>query len=319
MKSRGYARACGAVTVLNAVATWKGSAFGIDLATEAEVELNGSGIVKGDAPGVDTRLVERCVQMVLERFAGEEGSRAGRDGCGNIGAVVRTSSDIPVASGLKSSSTAANAAVLAALDALGGLEIAGEDAQSEAEKGPDRGMEKDDWILIQAAKIGVAAAKEVGVTITGALDDALASMLGGVVVTDNREMRLLKREDISCEVMLLIPDRKLFSRDTDVSRSRAIAPAAEAAFDLAMRGDYFRAMTINGLAYCAALRLSAEPIITALESGALGASLSGTGPAYAAVIDREKMEDLQAAWGPLGGRVIRTRANNRRAYTGRGI
>ncbi len=39
--------------------------------------------------------------------------------------------------------------------------------------------------LIDAAKIGVAAARAVGVTITGALDDALASMLGKF---DLREM-----------------------------------------------------------------------------------------------------------------------------------
>ena len=319
MKGHGYARVYGAATILNAVATWKGSAFGIELATEAEVELNGSGTVRGDVPGVDTRLIERCVQMVLERFAGEGGSRAGPDGCGGTGAVVRTSSDIPVASGLKSSSTAANAAVLAAIDALGGLELIDDLAADEEEGGAGCGLSAGDRRLIQAAKIGVSAAKSVGVTITGALDDALASMLGGLVVTDNREMRLLKREELCCDVMLLIPDRKLFSRDTDISRSRAIAPAAEVAFDLAMRGDYLRAMTINGLAYCAALRLPAEPIISALECGAAGASLSGTGPAYAAVIDEGRMDDLQAAWQPLGGRVIRTRANNRRAYTGRGI
>ena len=44
-----------------------------------------------------------------------------------MAAVVRTYSEIPVAGGLKSSSTAANAAVLATLDALAGRD------------GPDRG------------------------------------------------------------------------------------------------------------------------------------------------------------------------------------
>ena len=92
-------------------------------------------------------------------------------------------------------------------------------------------------------------------TITGALDDALASMLGGVVVTDNRSMHASQaRGAVESQVMLLVPERKLFSRDTDVSRSRLIAPLADVAFDLAMRGDYGRAMTLNGLAYCAALR-----------------------------------------------------------------
>ncbi len=283
---RGYATVNGAATIINAVAAWKGSAFGIGLKTSAEVELNSSGCVRGDVPGVDTRLIERCVQLVLQRF-----------GC-TYGATVRTWSEIPVASGLKSSSTAANAAVLATLDAL-----------------------DEDMDLVEAAKIGVAASKEVGVTITGALDDALASMLGGVVVTDNREMRLLKREELvsNANVMLLVPERKLFSKDTDVKRSRLIAPLAEVAFDLAMEGDYYRAMILNGFAYCGALGLPTEPMLRALEAGALCVSLSGTGPSYAALIDEGKIDDLEAAWRDLGGRVIRTKVNNRAASKGRGV
>ena len=281
---KGYAWANGAATVLNAVATWKGAAFGINLKTRAEVELNHSGDILGDVPGVDTSLIEACVRMVQERLGY------------SYGAVVRTYSEIPVAGGLKSSSTAANATVLATLDAL-----------------------QEEMDLVEAARIGVAAAREVGVTITGALDDALASILGGVVVTDNRHMILLKREEFTHHVMLLVPERKLFSIDTSVSRSRLIAPMADVAFELTMRGDYGRAMTLNGLAYCAALALPTEPMLLALEAGAKGVSLSGTGPAYAAIIDEDKIEGLQAAWSPLGGRVIRTKANNRCASKGRGI
>lgn len=281
---RGYATVNGAATILNAVAIWKGSAFGIGLKTSAEVELNSSGCVSGDVPGVDTRLIERCVQLVLEHF-----------GC-SYGATVRTWSEIPIASGLKSSSTAANAAVLAALDAL------------------DEEMD-----LIDAAVLGVQAARETGVTITGALDDALASMLGGVVVTDNRAMRLLKREVLIFPVLLLVPKKKIFSKDTNVERSRLIAPLAELAFDLAISGDYSRAMTLNGFVYCAALGLSAEPMLKALEAGARGVSLSGTGPSYAALIDEDKIADLEAAWSDLGGRVIRTEINNRPASRGRGV
>jgi shikimate kinase len=281
---KGRAWACGAATILNAVATWKGSAFGIDLKTWAEVELNETGTVRGDVPGVDTRLIERCVEMVLAR----QGYK--------YGATVRTWSEIPVASGLKSSSTAANASILAALDAL-----------------------NEEMDGIEAAKIGVEAARDVGVTITGALDDALASMLGGVVVTDNRNMRLIKREELCTPVAILSPEKKLFSRDTSVSRSRLIAPLADLVYDLALEGDYGRAMTLNGLAYCAALGLPAEPIILALQAGARGASLSGTGPSYAAIIDHDRIGELEEAWRPLGGKVIRTLSNNRCASKGRGI
>ena len=281
---RGLACVMGAATILNAVATWKGSAFGICLKTTAEVELDGSSEVRGDIPGIDTTLVVRCVELVLAKFGLE------------CGGVVRTRSEIPVASGLKSSSTAANAAVLATLDAIG-----------------------EEMDLVEAAKIGVAAAREAGVTITGALDDALASMLGGVVVTDNRNMKLLKRELLDSEVLLLVPEKKLFSKETDISRSRLIAPLAEIAYDLAMKGDYGRAMTLNGFIYCSALGLSAEPLLLALEAGAKGASLSGTGPSYAALVDADNMDVLESRWSDLGGRVIKTKVNNNPASTGRGV
>lgn len=276
MKGRGTATALGAATVLNAVANWKGSAFGVDLKTTAEVVLDDSSKVKGDVPGIDDRLIVRSVELVLQRFDAVAGG------------VVRTESDIPLARGLKSSSAAANAAVLATLDALG-----------------------EELDPLEATRIGVAAARDVGVTITGAFDDAAASMLGGVVVTDNREMELLKREELESKVLLLVPDEKIFSRDTDVYRSRLVASIADLIFNLALEGDYPRAMTLNGIVYCSALKLSSDPIFAALDSGAMGASLSGTGPAYAALVDDENIDEVESAWFDLGGRVIRTKVNNK--------
>jgi shikimate kinase len=281
---KGRASALGAITILNAIANWKGSAVGIDLRTTAEVELDDSSEVKGDVFGMDTRLIVGCVKLVLDRFKSD------------CGAVVRTSSEIPVARGLKSSSAAANAAVLATLDALGEV-----------------------LDPLESTRIGVRAAKDAGVTITGAFDDATASMLGGVVVTDNRNMELLKREELVSEVLLLVPEERLYTKDTNVNRSRLIAPLADIVFDQAMNGEYGSAMTLNGFIYCAALGLPTEPILVALESGAWGASLSGTGPAYAALIDEDHLEILESAWKDLGGKVIRTKVNCRGAFTGRGI
>ena len=63
----------GAATILNAVATWKGSAFGICLKTTAEVELDRSSGVRGDIPGIDATLVVRCVELVLAKFGLECG------------------------------------------------------------------------------------------------------------------------------------------------------------------------------------------------------------------------------------------------------
>ncbi len=276
MTTTGYASAPGAGTIINAIATWKGSAFGIDLKTNAKVRLNDDDKITGTIKeGGNPGLIERCVELVFQRF-GYQG-----------GATVATSSEIPIASGLKSSSAAANAAVLAALDAIG------------------ESMEP-----IDAALIGVQAAKDAGVTITGAFDDAAASMLGGVVVTDNRSSTLILREELDSEVMIYVPRTQAYSSQTDVGRSRLIAPWVDIAYELCIKGEYEKAMTLNGFLYCSALGFDPGPMMMALETGIEGVSLSGTGPAYTALARGEQAGELADAWSALDGRVIRTKINN---------
>lgn len=209
-----------------------------------------------------------------------------------MGATIRTKSEVPIASGLKSSSAAANATVIATLRALG--------------------KEMD---ALDMVRIGVQAALDAGVSITGAFDDACASMLGGVVLTDNFERRLLKRDTISSGVVIYAPDKKAFSSQTDVKRSRVVAPWVEMAFDLAMRGRYEKAMTLNGFLYTHALGFSAEPMLAALELGVEGVSLSGTGPSYVALASGETADRLVKAWSAYPGRVIVTAVNDVAANT----
>jgi shikimate kinase len=282
----GHACASGAGTIINAIATWKGAAFGIDLKTFVKVELSESetgisGSIE-EMPEGDTRLIERSVEMTLERFGLE------------FGGTVSTRSEIPLAGGLKSSSAAANASVLATLRAIGEI-----------------------LPPLEIVKLGVKAAKEAGVTITGAFDDACASFFGGIVVTDNREMKLLRREELDSKVLIFAPARKAFSADTDVKRSRLIAPYVEIAYELALEGDYERAMTLNGFLYCGALGFGTEHMLRALECGVEGVSLSGTGPSYVALVRSEHVKELRSAWESCGieGRVIETSINNRDAMS----
>lgn len=287
MEHTGRAYACGAGTIINAISTWKGAAFGIDLRTEAEVTLTddnrlGFGVTCLDNKiighiegGGDTRLIERCVELTLSRFGIKQGAR------------VSTKSQVPSASGLKSSSAAANASVLATLDAIGET------------------MEP-----LEAVKLGVQAALDAGVTITGAFDDACASMLGGFVVTDNKEKNLIKRIERESEVLVLAPFEKALSSDTNVFNSRLIAPWVEMAFGEAMDGNFEKAMTLNGFLYCAALGFSTKPMMAALELGIGGVSLSGTGPAYTALGSPELLDRLEPLWQDMGGKVIRTKVNN---------
>jgi shikimate kinase len=244
------------------------------------VQLRGD-LVEGKIEGGgDTRLIDRACELTLNSL------------CIDSGAKVRTTSDIPVASGLKSSSAAANATVMATARAA-----------------------RRDIDPLEAVKIGVRAALDAGVSITGAFDDACASMFGGVVLTDNRERKLLKRERLESEVVIYVPDRKAFSAQTDVRRSRLVALGEEIAFDLAARGEYRRAMALNGFLYCSALGFSPEPALAALELGIEGVSLSGTGPSYVALASDGQAGRLEAAWAAYPGRVIRTKTVNEGAFT----
>lgn len=280
----GSAEAPAAGTVLNALATGRGAAFAIDRYVSATVELGGSdvtGSVVGE-PDADTRLVERCVELVCETY-----------GDGERGGHVETESEISMAAGLKSSSAAANATVLATLDALGGAEeVSREDA----------------------ALLGVRAARDVGVTVTGAYDDASASMLGGLTVTDNERDALLARDDPAWDVLVWTPDEQAFSADADAARCARIAPLAEHVEELALAGRYGLAMTINGFAFCGALGFSSDPLVEAMPA-VDGVSLSGTGPSYVAVGERAPLENLQESWETRPGTTFLTTTQHDGART----
>lgn len=275
----------GAGTIVNAIACGKGSAFGVDLWTRARVELtDDAGVVEGriaSDPGEDTGLIRAAVRKVFEKF--------------NVldrGARVMTESNIPISRGLKSSSAAANAVVLATLAALG--------------------ERMDD---VESVILGVEAAIEAGVTITGAFDDACASYFGGVVVTDNEKRRILRMEPFPEEfkVVILVPPVKIRKRGLDLKRVKAIRGLVEVALELAMKGEYLKAMTLNGLAYSASLGLSPEAAVRALEAGAVAAGLSGTGPATVALAPLERLDDVVDAWSQFEGDVVLTSVNNERA------
>jgi shikimate kinase len=211
--------------------------------------------LRGESPA----LAERCVQGVLERF--------GRD----HHAEVRTTSQIPVSRGLKSSSAAANAVVFATLDALG---------------------EKMD--ALDAVRIGTKAAIEAGVSVTGAFDDACACALGGLVLTDNRSEKVLHRVRMPDYIRALVHVPEFQVRKSTLPRDRiaAVKGLVDLAFQEAQEGDLFRAMTLNGMCYSAALGLDEEIAIKALMNGALAAGLTGTGPATVMLVVEDKVREF---------------------------
>ncbi|MCG7844345.1 MAG: shikimate kinase, partial [Methanomassiliicoccales archaeon] len=221
MKGRGEAR--GAMTIINAIAAGKGCAIGVDLRTWAEVELSGGNGIKAHLEGLEgepTRLVELCVSSVLERFSVSKG------------AVLRVRSQIPVSRGLKSSSAAANATILATLNAL-----------------------KEDMAPIDILRLNARVSIESGTSVTGALDDAAASLLGGTVFTDNSIGTLLKREEwtLCPRAVINVPERMVRKSGLPKERIALYRPLVEEAFQMAWNGRYVEAMCLNSLCYGAAL------------------------------------------------------------------
>lgn len=277
----------GAATIINAISTGKGAAFGIGLGTKAVVELNDSGEftakIKGH-PKESTKLIEISARKVIEYFGLK------------YGAEIGTESDIPIARGLKSSSTAANSVVLATANAI--------------LKSGNR-IQFDDQLLIN---LGVDAAVEAGVTITGAFDDASASYLGGFVVTDNEKRKILRAGEMesSLKVLLFVPKKKSYTVEVDRSRTKILSKEIEIAWDEALKGNLYTAMTINGILYSSLFKQDSEIALSAISAGAISAGLSGKGPAVVALI-REDPGRIKDAWKEFKGDIIETTINNEKA------
>lgn len=282
MKGSGQALSHGAITILNAFPTGKGGALGIDLWTRARVNLiegHGqiSGVVSSD-PKESNTLAITTVRKTLDHYGFGE----------KLTGEVITASNIPAAVGLKSSSAAANAAALATTAALE--------------------EETDDDTLV---KIGVEASIQSGVSLTGALDDSYASYHGGAVLTDNdrkKVERILKIPG-DLEILILVPPRKTRTGQLDRSKFLPIQRISEIAYGEANNGLVWDALTLNGIAISSVMGEDPRPALSAIEAGALGAGLSGKGPAVAAVVEQDNLESVRKALEKFEGKIIVTKPN----------
>ena len=266
---KGFGSCKGAATVVNAIATGKGAAFGIHLETKAYVTLRkekGVDVTIDGHPSEETLLAERCVMNVLDEYSNQE----------YRGADVKTFSEIPISKGLKSSSSAANAIVTATLNAL------------------SCNADNTEILLI-----GVKSAKEAKVTITGAFDDASAALLGGLVITDNTKNEIIKRipmpEDL--KVLIHVPDFSIRKSEVPIDRVKECYKESEIALELALEGDFAKAMMMNGKTQEKAMNLSGEVSDMAMKCGALSAGLSGTGPATVMLVKENDVGRFKKCFG----------------------
>jgi shikimate kinase len=276
----------GAATIVNAIALGKGAAFGVDLWTKAEVKLTDEpNVFKTEIisdPKESTVLAEKTVSRVLQKFCLDK----------SFGAKIKTWSNIPAAKGLKSSSAAANAIALASIAAL-----------------------RETLDDLEIINLGVEAAFDAKVTITGALDDACASYFGGIVITDNLKRKIVKQLSLEEDLVVLfyLPSQKAYTADSNVVRLQTIKPLVEIAYKEALEGKIWEALTLNGLIYSSASGYNPAIALDALAAGALAAGLCGKGPAVTAVTFKDKRDSVKASLQNYGGEILETRLNSEKA------
>ena len=75
-------------------------------------------------------------------------------------------------------------------------------------------------MTLELVNLGVDAAFDAKVTVTGAFDDACASYFGGVVITDNLERKIVKQLPLPEDLIVLfhVPPEKAYSADSNVER-----------------------------------------------------------------------------------------------------
>jgi len=243
--------------------------------------LNAIANWKGSAFAINFKV--RAVASPSERLdltnkLAEEVYKGVREFC-ELGPVkMRTHSEVPSGGGLKTSSAAANAMALALFKLCG------------ANPSP--------YLIL---KVSVEASKRAKVTVTGAFDDASASLLGGLVITDNKNMEIIARRELEGLMAVVLPKSKRSMGFAEIARRlRTLSREFDAVYEELLKGNVFRAMTLNGFLVAGALGYSSDPILEALSEGALAASVSGNGPSYVALVDRDRAEDVLEAWRPYG-------------------
>jgi len=159
---------------------------------------------------------------------------------------------------------------------------------------------------------GVDASIESKVSITGAYDDACSCYYGGFNVTDNGKRNRINFEKIpsNLSAVIFIPKNR---KRGNLKKLKILSSIFNNAWELANEKKYWDAMTINGLATSSILNSDPKIIVDLIDKGALGASVSGNGPAIAAIVKKENISNVKKIFSNLEGRVIVSKINNKKA------
>ncbi len=270
----------GAVSIVNAIAMGKGATLGISLKTEAIIKTSqGKGVILvSDNKTISSRLVNRVVQKVVPKKVLDKNKLK-----------ISIRSEIPTGYGLKSSSAISSAVALACAKLF-----------------------RPKWSDYQILIAGVDASIETKVSITGAYDDACGCYYGGFVVTDNYKRKIIKSEKgpQNLTSVIFIPKSRKRGK---VKNLKKLSIVFDQAWRMARNSDYWNAMVLNGLATSSILNSEPKIITDLIERGALGATISGNGPAIAAVVKKEDIQNMKKVFSSLRGKTIISEINNKKA------
>ena len=270
----------GAISLVNAIAIKKGATLGIALKVEATVEASsGKGIIlKSKNKSLSSRLINKTVEKIVSK----------KD-LGQNKITITLDSEIPAGYGLKSSSAISSAVALACAKIF-------------------KSKFTDKQILLA----GVDASIESKVSITGAYDDACSCYYGGFNVTDNAKKKRIHFEKgpTNLVVVIFIPKNR---KRGNLKNLKPLSSVFEKAWELARKANYWEAMIINGLTTASILNSDPEIITSLIEKGALGASVSGNGPAVAAITKKENEANIKKVFSTLEGNLIISKVSNKKA------
>lgn len=271
----------GAVSIVNAIATGKGSTLGIDTFVETTLtKKEGKGIyITSENKSISSRLINKLIENMIPKKILD-----------NTKLELDFKSNIPTGYGLKSSSAISSAVVLSCAKAFG------------------KTM-SDDEIL----KLGAKTSIQTKISITGAYDDACACHFGGFNVTDNSKMKLLHREIAPKDLQAIIFLPKSRKRG-NLKKLKEFKDAFEKSWQLAKNSDYWNAAILNGIATSSILNSEPNLIMKLMEKGALCATISGNGPSIMAITDRKNKSRVQKEFSGLDGKIMISNINNKKAY-----
>ena len=269
-----------AISIVNAIATGKGSTLGISKNIDVIIETSqGHGITtETNGKLFRSRLINKVIEKIVPKKELQKTKLK-----------ILLDSEVPTGYGLKSSSAISSAVALGCAKLFK--------------------PSMNDFDILRA---GVDASIETKISLTGAYDDACACYYGGFNVTNNYKRNLVLRRPAPNNLQAIIFLPKLRKRG-NLKKLKNFKPAFEKAWELAKNGDYWNASILNGIATSSILNSNPELIFKLIEKGAIGATISGNGPSIMAITKKGHSSNIKKEFSSLEGNIIISNVNNKKA------